>query len=219
MMQHFDERSWCRDYDQIKQNVLAKRARGTLCQPEDVRELGVLVAVLEKGLATMQASPMSFEVTQSGAFVPPKCRLVLFFFAPTVPSTPQPLMPCSLSHTISIAPHCFQSPRPLPPRRAVPPRSHHREPQKTAGDAQRCGRRNVSRRRTPLGRNPRPQLLLLLLLFLPWLWLDLLRDAESPCAKCSERQGPGAEAGGRDAAAGPSDCRHCLGRGPPAPKR
>lgn len=72
MMQHFDERSWCRDYEQIKQNVLAKRARGTLCQPEDVRELGVLVAVLEKGLASMQAAPMSFEVTQSGG-----CSLLL----------------------------------------------------------------------------------------------------------------------------------------------
>ena len=59
------EATWTREYDSVKASILTKRAQGVLVKAEEVRELQGLVNGLERGLQTMQASPMAYEITIS----------------------------------------------------------------------------------------------------------------------------------------------------------
>lgn len=64
-MAGYTEATWTREYDLAKSNILSKRALGALVQPEEVKHFTNLVIALERGLQTMQASPMAFELTIS----------------------------------------------------------------------------------------------------------------------------------------------------------
>jgi len=59
------EASWTREYDAVKGSILSKRSQGLLVKVEEVRQLQGLVSGLERGLQTMQASPMAYEITIS----------------------------------------------------------------------------------------------------------------------------------------------------------
>jgi len=59
------EASWLREYDAVKGSILSKRSQGLLVKVEEVRQLQGLVSGLERGLQTMQASPMAYEITIS----------------------------------------------------------------------------------------------------------------------------------------------------------
>ena len=59
------QQQWTREYDQLKSGILTKRARGTLCPAEEVRELSALLGGLEWSLGTMKEQPMAYEMTLS----------------------------------------------------------------------------------------------------------------------------------------------------------
>jgi len=62
-MTEINAASWVRDYETTKAGILAKRSLGTLVTLDEQRRFQVMVQTLERGLQTMQASPMAFEIT------------------------------------------------------------------------------------------------------------------------------------------------------------
>ena len=64
-MAELSSASWARDYEGAKAAILAKRSLGTLVSADELRRFQGAVLALERGLQTMQASPMSFEITIS----------------------------------------------------------------------------------------------------------------------------------------------------------
>jgi len=65
MSSELNASSWIRDYETTKAGVLNKRTLGTLISPEELRQFQAMVLSLERGLQTMQASPMAYEITIS----------------------------------------------------------------------------------------------------------------------------------------------------------
>ena len=65
MSRELSAAAWVRDYETTKAGVLTRRSQGTLLDLDEQRQFHQAVLLLERGLQTMQASPMAYEITIS----------------------------------------------------------------------------------------------------------------------------------------------------------
>ena len=87
--------TWVHDYETTKAGVLTRRSQGTLLNLDEQRQLHQAVLLLERGLQTMQASPMAYEITISELSRRSATSLALEF-APTRLTTHAPTPPSRL---------------------------------------------------------------------------------------------------------------------------